>query len=50
MYISPSNGNLGEKVLNMPINKYELHKIKEYKIFMLKIDFCIHLKQSKMGH
>ena len=32
------------------INKYELYKIKEYKICMVNIDLWIHNKQSKMGY
>ena len=28
------------------INTYELYTIKEYKIFLMNIDFCIHNKQN----
>ena len=34
-------------IVNITINKYELYKIKEYNIFMVYIDFCIHDKQSE---
>ena len=37
-------------IVNCIINMYELYKIKEYKIFMVNIDFCIQNKQSELGY
>ena len=37
------------KTVSVAINECDLYKIKEYKIFMVNIDFCTHNKHSEMG-
>ena len=45
---SLQNGNVGENNSTyITINTYELYRIKEYKICMVNIDFCIDNKQSE---
>ena len=39
-----------QTIANITVNKYQLYQIKEYQLFMVNIDFCIHNKHSEMGN